>query len=231
MHADQRAWHRVRALLDGEITYVDYRIGKLIGWLEQRGLLDDTVIIVTADHGDFLGEHGFGGHTYGMGEFLIHVPLVVRYPRRVEAGALVDRIVELRDLPGTIGALIGSEPPNASIHSPRNLLVPSPKDRPFAYARRHQTDGRGRAILARKPWGARFLQYDEEVEVLRTDRWQFRRYGDGRTALYDMDRDVGEMHDVAAGWPIVVRELQSSLQQFVAEAQQSRRHSSIGQVP
>lgn len=74
---------------DSEIAYVDSAIGELLDGLERNGKLDNTIVIVTADHGDFFGEKGgFRGHGKGAYEEVLHVPLLVRFPSRLAVGRI-----------------------------------------------------------------------------------------------------------------------------------------------
>ena len=90
---------------DGAITYLDAQLGVLFTELERRGQLDRTVVIVTSDHGEDLGEHGYIGHSVGIGMPLIHVPLMVLNPA-VPAGR-IERAVSMRDLPATVMEMTG----------------------------------------------------------------------------------------------------------------------------
>ena len=51
-----------------------------MAWLRQRGTLDRTLLIITSDHGENIGDHGLMSHAYSLHDTLIHVPLIVRYP-------------------------------------------------------------------------------------------------------------------------------------------------------
>ena len=77
--------------------------------------------------------------------------------------------------------------------------------------------------MAGEKWAQRFMKYDDDVEVLRTSKWQFRRYGTGRCALYDMALDRAETNEISAARPEIVEELQATLDQFLAQADHSRR--------
>jgi arylsulfatase A-like enzyme len=68
------------ALYDAEVAYVDKCVGELVAALRQRGLLDDTLVVLTADHGEELFDHGKWGHGYTLYDELLHVPLVVVGP-------------------------------------------------------------------------------------------------------------------------------------------------------
>jgi arylsulfatase A-like enzyme len=98
------------ALYDGEIAFVDHHLGRLLDTLRARGVLDDTVVVVTADHGEEFFEHGRKGHQKALYDESLLVPLLVRYPRRLPAGAVVRDQVRLMDVPRTILGLAGIDP-------------------------------------------------------------------------------------------------------------------------
>ncbi|MDX1378540.1 MAG: sulfatase [Anaerolineales bacterium] len=94
---------------DGSIAYVDDQIKSLFNELDARGLLDNTVIIITSDHGELLGEHGLLQHSTSLYLDEIHVPLIVWGPKQdVPTGKVVDTPVSLTSLPSTILSLIDS---------------------------------------------------------------------------------------------------------------------------
>jgi len=94
-------------MYDGSIAYLDSQLGRLFAELERRGLLDNTVVIVTADHGDEFAEHGAVDHGTTLYRFALQVPLVIRFPRRVPAGHRVAQPVTLRNLAATVLDLAG----------------------------------------------------------------------------------------------------------------------------
>jgi arylsulfatase A-like enzyme len=87
---------------DGGLTFLDDRVGRLLADLERRKLLENTLVIVTADHGEQFGEHGLVDHGNSLYRPLLHVPLVVSFPGRAPSGKIVEAPVTLRDLPSTI---------------------------------------------------------------------------------------------------------------------------------
>jgi arylsulfatase A-like enzyme len=88
------------------IRYLDEQLDRLFRALAQRGVLDRTVVVVTSDHGELLGEHGLTGHARSLYKDVLHVPLFVRYPPAVPAERIV-RPVSLRDLAATLADLAG----------------------------------------------------------------------------------------------------------------------------
>ena len=120
---------RVRGLYDGNLAYVDDLVGKLLRQLDERGLGGNTVLILTADHGEALFEHGFLGHNTQLYEESIRVPLIVKIPSA--APRRVDNVVELVDLAPTILELAGMR---ATDMQGKSLLGPAAADR-IAYSR------------------------------------------------------------------------------------------------
>jgi arylsulfatase A-like enzyme len=99
--------HWMQDNYDATIAYQDEQVRLLLEELRRRGLLDNTLVIVTADHGEQFGEHNRLGHMNSLYRQLIEVPLIMRMPGRVPAGTVVSTPVSLGDLPRTILALSG----------------------------------------------------------------------------------------------------------------------------
>ena len=87
---------------DSEIGYADKYIGQLLGVIDELELREKTLVVLTADHGESLGEHDYVGHGRHLYEGIIHVPLIVRFPGVVEAGKIIDEQVSLLDITPTI---------------------------------------------------------------------------------------------------------------------------------
>jgi arylsulfatase A-like enzyme len=87
---------------DGAIAYQDDQLANLLEDLRARDLLDNTLVIITSDHGEQFGEHRLFGHGNSLYMTLLHVPLLFRFPRRVPAGLNLSQPVSLVDLAATI---------------------------------------------------------------------------------------------------------------------------------
>ena len=86
---------------DGGIAYVDQQIGDVVTWLKRRGAYDNTMIVVTSDHGEAFGERHRVGHANSPYQNLLHVALMVKYPHQTHRGT-EDRPVSLTDVAPTI---------------------------------------------------------------------------------------------------------------------------------
>lgn len=103
---------KLRAIYLGLASEVDHHIGRLIGFLKQSGQYDNTVLIVTSDHGEMLGDHGAWGKTSYFGA-AYHTPLIIRDPDHPsQHGSLISVPTESIDITPTILELIGLTPPD-----------------------------------------------------------------------------------------------------------------------
>jgi arylsulfatase A-like enzyme len=92
---------------DGGIAYQDAVVDSLMNQLDRRGMLENTIVIITSDHGEHFGEHHRISHGNSLYRQLLQVPLVLRYPRRVPGGTVVSQPVSLADIPQTLFDLAG----------------------------------------------------------------------------------------------------------------------------
>lgn len=102
---------RQRAHYYANVTMIDRQVGEILDALEQRGVLDNTIIIFTSDHGDCLGDHGHS-QKWNMYEPTVRVPALISWPGRIPAGQRVTDLVALFDLGPTILEYAGIEPPS-----------------------------------------------------------------------------------------------------------------------
>ncbi len=112
----------LQALYDAEIRYTDDWIARLYARLEEWGVADDVVVVITADHGDEFLEHGKRGHRKNLYEETMRVPLVIRAPGLAPAGVRVEGSVSIADIAPTLLDLCGLEPwPERSGRSLRGI--------------------------------------------------------------------------------------------------------------
>jgi choline-sulfatase len=186
---------RIRALYDGNMAYVDSLVGKLLEELERRGLSDDTIVIVTADHGEAMFEHGYIGHNTQLYEESIRVPLVIHIPgtepRRVAS------VVELVDLAPTILELAGA--PADGLEG-KSLFAPEPERIAFS-----------RTVWDKPRYSARGERY-KLIWDSRTDRRE----------LYDLQQDPGETTNIYEDRPFLSGLFQQRLFAWLREQERLR---------
>ncbi|HEX8985166.1 MAG TPA: sulfatase, partial [Bryobacteraceae bacterium] len=176
--------HRI-AEYDGGIAYIDAQIGQVVDWLRERGLYDDTLIVVTADHGEAFGEKNLVLHANSVYQNLLHVPLLVKFPHSAHTGT-IDEPVSLVDVAPTVlnalgyGArrrLDGRDLPTRSGAGPRELFsesFPCPSSHPPECANGCMQ----RAIVA---WPHKLITSSS-----------------GRRELYDLASDPNELKNLYA---------------------------------
>ena len=96
-----------RDAYDSCLAYLDEQLGVLFDELQRRGLLDDTLVVITSDHGEGLGEHDLFDHGESLYSTELDVPLLILLPRQSRTARVVPQVVSLRDLPATIVDLVG----------------------------------------------------------------------------------------------------------------------------
>ena len=92
---------------DNCIAYMDEQIGVLLGELQRRGVLDDTLVVIVSDHGEGFGEHELFDHGESLYNTELDVPLLIVPPLKNRTERVVRQFVSLRDLPATIVDLVG----------------------------------------------------------------------------------------------------------------------------
>lgn len=112
---DRTDWNEVelqqfRNAYDSCIAYIDEQLGRVFTRLREANVLDDTIVIVTSDHGEHFGEHGLTDHGNSLYRELLHVPLIIRMPGGHDEQTRLDDFVSLRDLPRTILDATGADP-------------------------------------------------------------------------------------------------------------------------
>jgi len=201
----------LRDLYDGEISYLDFRMGQLFDYLKELEVLDNTVLIITSDHGENFGEHGLMGHSLCVYDTLLHVPLVVRFPASFEAGARVDEQVQLTDIFPTILDITGIEWEGRKDLQGHSLL----KDRRQSDSRftiaEHGIWLKVLDTLKRKNPKFDASIYARRLKAVRTEQFKYVWASDGRDELYDIYRDPKELNNLIETQPEKARELKALL--------------------
>jgi len=111
--AGERVIRHLRALYDGEVALVDKGVGRILGFLAEARLLDDTLVVLVSDHGVFLGEHGFFKKPPFLLDPLMRSTLVISWPETVPCGRKLRPLVQLCDVMPTVLDLLGLPLPDS----------------------------------------------------------------------------------------------------------------------
>jgi arylsulfatase A-like enzyme len=199
---------RALELYSGEIAYVDRWVGEVVKRLESLGVLDDTILVFTADHGECFDHGIFFEHADCLYDGAVRVPLLVRYPRRVAAGTRIERQVEHLDLAPTILSLAGiGRPPSFR----GRTLLPELPDPPkpmsadaFAFVAHPLYQNTAAVQRSRKQETIRSvggiptrpILVDRPSYALRGETWKLIAENE-TNELYDIRTDPGETRNLA----------------------------------
>ncbi|MFQ5457674.1 MAG: sulfatase, partial [Myxococcota bacterium] len=174
-------------LYDGEIEFLDAHLGSFLDTLREKGLYDDTLIVLTADHGEEFHEHGGWWHGTTLYDEQIQVPLLLKpaqispYPPALSAGSRFEGMARLLDVAPTILGLAGVDAPGAM---------------------------QGKSLADGEGVGESYAEEDLEgnsLRSLRTTRWKTIEANAGNPrglpeiALFDLAGDPGELNNLATG--------------------------------
>ncbi len=183
------------ATYDAEIRSMDDGFAELVGYLEEHALYDDTLIVLTSDHGEEFGEHGrVGWHSHSLFDELLHVPLIVKYPKNRLAGSTVAVQTRSIDIAPTLLAVAGIEAPEQFLGVDLTPLAARREDTPDLVA-----------ISRMDRRAAR------DIASVRTPKWKLYR---GR--LFDLESDAGEQWDTAMNHHDEVVRLRTALEDAIA---------------
>lgn len=96
MHSDD--FEILKSLYDGEIAYLDSRLKEIFDYFKDVNMMDETLLIITSDHGENIGEHGLMGHQFCLYDTLLRVPLIMKCPEFSFAGKVEEKYVQLSDI-------------------------------------------------------------------------------------------------------------------------------------
>lgn len=192
---------KLRALYEENVRYVDAQIGELVAGLQRMDLADDTILVVTADHGEAFGEHGDFFHGWNVYDELSHVPLIVAGPG-IPRGQRVDKPVSLMALPGLLMHWAGIEEDSFRMDpSTEEILRDERPDQATLMTTRFR-DTQADALL-RWPW--KLIRKQGEIE------------------LYDLEDDPREKHDRAGDERMLTARLHRELQRRMADERAQRQ--------
>lgn len=203
-----------RSLYDGTVSYLDHHVGRLLDFLRGRPDYEDTWIVVTADHGESLGEHRTLEHNCSLYQEILRVPLIIRYPRSISdrRGVVDDRPVQQVDVLPMLLEGLGIAPPpgidGAALSKGRDVMI-------------------AETFTATMFPGTkrRYLK-----SIIQGDLKYIDTLG-GAPQLFDLTRDPKENHNLAGALPDKAAELRGLMARWTGPAPPgAERHRAVEEI-
>ncbi len=169
---------RLIGLHDGEIAQHDHFLAQFIERLKSMGVWENTVVLITSDHGEEFDDHGSWGHGHSIFQELLHVPLIVHLPGVIDAGTRIEEAVSTASIPATVLDYLGVDPMQ---HAEAPSLMG------YVHGQRP----------ARPP--VAFSDYQDDRRVITTGRYKFILRHNLTSTMFDLQRDPGEETQIDAG--------------------------------
>ncbi len=227
----------MRRVYYGMATMIDGEVGKILDFLDDRGLSENTLLVFTSDHGDYQGDHGLIAKSPALYDVLTRVPFIVRWTGQIDANRRDDRFASHIDLLPTFAAAAGLAcPPQAQGLN----LLPSLRDggtggaiRPFAVSEyglpgapydeeRLIAEGLASTMFTnpnnkRLSWEGNPVALAGRIRMLRDQRWKLVDEENGAGELYDLQSDPQELTNLwdTPQYQAIRGELQSQLSNWL----------------
>jgi uncharacterized sulfatase len=221
----------INDLYDAEVAYEDHLLRRLFAHLDEPEVRDNTLVIITSDHGEGLNHHNFVGHSLVAYDDLVRVPLIVRYPRRYPEGQRVQMPVSMRRIFHTVLESAGIYPPSNSVDESQGAPVDveglslaraldgSDPEAGLIFAEAYTPE----TLIALMEKGDRGAIETFRCRLMRRavyrDNYKLITVGGDPDELFDVINDPGELDNLIGEKPDVAAELNELLTDFLAEAE------------
>lgn len=201
---------------DTAVANLDEQIGRLIARLKVLGLFEDALIVITADHGHYFGEHFLTGHSKDVYQPALWVPLIVKAPGQ-SCGSIIEQRVSLAMVPNLICAHLPPEMAGRSAEHFREAVGAA-----VVLAENYYTRSKD---LFGKSWSERFNRIRRAVFI---GRYKYIDSSDGQNELYDLQTDPAESTNLLNASPELGTRLAKALEEFLAGRQKLRHPDAAG---
>lgn len=216
--------HLPRTPYDAEITNADAALGRIVSWLEEHHQLDNTLVIMTADHGESLDEHGEKTHGVFVYESTLHIPLIIRYPKNFPAGLRLREPTSAVDITPTVLDVVHLS--GGDTLQGVSLLPMLERAKTQNTASKVKAPARviyGESTLSESGFGMAPLY------MIREGSWKYIQAP--RPELYDLAHDGGEHVNRIAKSPQKAAELKQKLEALMQESERRAPPSPLAAAP
>lgn len=221
--SDQDFEH-LRALARAEVAFFDHKLGRLLDWLRREGVLNDTIVVVAADHGENFGEHGLMRHALCLYDTLLRVPLIIR-PAGGRQAVRVKPMVQFIDVLPTLMRLASIDEPQTTAEFQGSDLIGRVEGQQYPeFVVSEIYHPPNMAMWEKKV--PHFMEefrrrFDRAFRSIRTETQKYIWSDRGGHELYDLKNDPAESHNLIDQQPGLARELQQKLDAWLASFKQA----------
>lgn len=209
--ADEKRLRRLNDAYDACVRTADRLVSELLDGLGALGLLSDTLVLITADHGENIGDHGLADHHASLADTLIRVPFIAWSPARIAPRRAAGQY-EFVDVLPTLAKLVEAPLPASLRERPYADFTSDPGKRHAFSEWRRWTEGELAGLRKRNP-SYDFSAMPGNLLAVRTPRYKLVSDDRRGETLFDLEADPGETRDVAALKPEVAAQLRQALEE------------------
>jgi arylsulfatase A-like enzyme len=203
----------VRSWYAAALAYLDVRIGEMIDFLKELGAYENTLLIITADHGESFGEHHLAYHMFGLYDFLIRVPMLMTCPMLLPRGRRITELVSHVDLLPTILEILDLKGEGRNVQGTSLFPFDGRTYHEEIFAEFGRPQSMVKRLGSEFP-GHDFSMLDKGLQCIRTKSHKLISGSDGSEELYDLVADPYETHNVVDETPDTARNLRARLNEW-----------------
>lgn len=214
-------WDFVKSRYDAEIAYIDFFLGKVFDHLKKYELFNNTFILVTSDHGENFGDHQLAGHSFCLYDTLLHIPLIINYPKYTSLRKRISSIVSTVDIFPTLKGILNIK--RKDDIDGKNLI-------PFEERLYHKyiLAEYGPPINTIKSMrrlcpNSNSAIYNKSLKCIRSDNFKYIIASNGKEELYNLEKDPGESKNIINEMRKKAEELSSKLSEELRSPPIGRR--------
>jgi arylsulfatase A-like enzyme len=200
-------------LYNAELAYMSYQLKELFDRLREDGRFDNTLIVVTSDHGEQLGDHEHLGHMFSLYNTTVRVPLIIRLPGNAAQGRVDDRLGQLVDLYPTIMRIADVDYADSTIHGVDLMSSSSDAQRDFVFSE-YYYPSQALAMYGEDEHDS-LSKYRRRLRAIEADGMRLIWSSLGDHELFDLQNDPGETTNLFAQLPGVAARLKIKLNQQI----------------
>ncbi|MFC7071582.1 sulfatase [Halovenus rubra] len=226
---DEADFEILEALYRAEISYLDQQIGELQEYLKNEDEWEETIFVVTGDHGENIGDHGLMDHQYGLYDTLLHIPLIIN-GGGFAGGTTIDELVQLPDLAPTLLDAADIDAPQFRKQMLAKSFHPQSETEPRDFVVAEYMAPQPSMEALEKRVGDlpdTVYDYNRSLRALRSDRWKLIRGSDDSMKLFDLKNDPDETSNIARTEDELREELNGELDGWLDSFEQANYSGTV----